>query len=70
MPKEEKSEIIEVEPMDPNKKNSPVMEGPEPEDIDQRDAYCWWNGQRYSACSTVIQAGKKKHCSGGKWWDA
>ena len=70
MSKNEKSEIIEVEPMDSNKKNSQVMVEPEPENVDQRDAYCWWNGNRYSAGAVVIQAGKKKICSGGKWWDA
>ena len=67
MKKKENQEIFEVEPMDPNKKNSPVIEATAHEDVAPRDPYCWWNGQRYSAGSKVTQAGKVKTCVNGRW---
>ena len=69
MSEKEKTEIIPVGPIDPNKRNSPINEGPVPEGGGLKAAYCWYGGVRHSAGAVIQQAdGKNYICSGGEWW--
>ena len=65
---EEVPEIL-VEPMDPSKENSPVVDV---SDVDTQLKYpsaCWYNGQRYDhgAVIRVTGTGDKLYCNNGTW---
>jgi len=69
MSDKEKTEVIRVGPMDPNKINSLINEGPVPEGGGLKAAYCWYAGVRYSDGSVIQQAdGKNYTCCDGQWW--
>jgi hypothetical protein len=52
------SEITNVEPQDPTKKNSPVEE---------KGAECYWNGTAFSQGAEICSGGVRLVCNGGTW---
>jgi len=69
MSEKDSPEIIQVGPLDPDKKNSPIVDGPLPEeavDID-KGAICWFNGKQYSYGACVCSGGRLLQCCGSSW---
>jgi hypothetical protein len=65
----EKTQVIEVEPMDPEKKCSSINGGLVPEGEGLKGAYCWYNGRRYGEGAIIQQSTKALYtCVDGHWW--
>ena len=64
------SNKVPVEPMQPNKKNSPVT-GPIEEEstvlLDSNQPPCHWNDREYPDGTVVCADGAVYECSFGKW---
>ena len=64
------NDIIQVEKMDPSKRNSEIVDGPIPnENITEGvRALCWYNGTQYGPGAQICVGGKRLHCySSGNW---
>jgi hypothetical protein len=55
------SEITNVEPQDPTKKNSPIVEK------DEKGGECYWNGTAFSQGAQVCSGSAQFVCSSGSW---
>lgn len=67
MPKKGEPEIIQAGPMDPDKKNSPIAEGPPPEEKG-KGGICYFNGKAYPAGTLICSDGTLLRCySDGTW---
>lgn len=61
---------IDVGPMDPDKRNSPVMTEVQGEStivMDAADRVCFWNGSEYPEGAVVTSEGGTYECSFGNW---
>lgn len=63
-----KVKIVNVDPMDPTKKNSPVLGEGDPSGEVVPDAVCYWNGVAYSPGAVVCDRGMTKECTGSGTW--
>ncbi|MBE9592184.1 MAG: DUF1496 domain-containing protein [Proteobacteria bacterium] len=71
MSEKEEPEIIQVGPMDPNKKNSPIVEEAPPEEAESKVAICYFNGREYGIGAVVCSGGRLIRCySNGTWLPA
>lgn len=64
------SEKVVVEPMDPNKKNSPIagpVDGAATVTMDKADDTCTWNDQSFGDGDAVECAGEGYQCNLGYW---
>jgi hypothetical protein len=66
------TEIVQVEAMDPNKKNSEIVdtndEGELANESTTKSAMCWYNGRQYSTGATVCSGGRRLYCNSyGSW---
>ena len=71
MAEKEKGDVIQVGPMDPNKKNSPIKEGPPPEAAPgqaETKAICWFNGVQYGPGAFVCSGGRLICCGNDGYW--
>ena len=64
------SEITRVEPMDPNKENSPIA-GPVSDEstvmLNTAKKTCLWNGQEFQEGDMICDAGASYECNVGNW---
>ena len=67
MSEKEEPEIIQVGPMDPNKKNSPIVEEAPPEEAESM-TLCYFNGTKYAAGAVVCSGGRLITCYGNGTW--
>ena len=68
MSEKESPEIIQVGPLDPKKKNSPIVDGPPPEEATEKGVVCWFNGAQYSPWARVCSGGVLLKCgTDGRW---
>ena len=56
--------IQEVGAQDPQKRNSPILEGPSVEEAPM----CYYNGEPYSSGSWLCAEGRRLVCVNGSWW--
>ena len=70
MSEKEEPEIIQVGPIDTNKKNSPIKEGPPPEEeAEVKGGTCYFNGVAYSEGAYVCSERKLLRCYyDNTWW--
>ena len=64
---DKESKIIQVEPMDSAKENSPTRHVPMAQlyEAEAASPKCYWNGVEYSVGSVVCSSGQKFRCSVG-----
>jgi len=64
------ADVTRVEPMDPDKKNSPIAGPVEDEStvmLDKAATQCFWNDQVFEEGALVEDAGSRYECSLGQW---
>jgi hypothetical protein len=61
-------EIIEVGPMDPNLKNSPIMDNPPPKETSGQRAVCIYNNIQYSPGARIVTPTGVLECMPSGYW--
>ena len=65
MSQKEWPEVNQVGPLDPEKKNSPIIDAPLP---GEAKTWCWFNGVQYSPWALICSAGNLLQCGNdGRW---
>lgn len=70
MAEKQEKDIPQVGTMDPTKKNSPVADGPVPDENDVKArTLCWFNGAQFAPGAEVCSGGVQLRCrSNGTWY--
>lgn len=59
-----------VEPQDPHRTNSQIVETAPMAAFGAGERFCYWNDKKYSAGATVCDSGRRYQCFVNSWVDA